>query len=106
MSTDKDQILQFNALFESCLLAKKIDNGKRASVPCSLITTNSSEELAQIIEIYNLGIQIVRANVFDLTLCESILYKLLFLFPDCAEFYYFMATILITNRPNEIHRAG
>jgi hypothetical protein len=86
------RILQFYALCESCLHAKKID-----------ITP---QDKAQLIEIYNLGIQIVRANVSDITLCESILYKLLFLFPDSAELHYFMAYILFTNRPNEIHQAG
>ena len=88
MSSDENQILQFNALCESLLHTKKID-----------ITPHDK---AQIIEIYNLGIQIVRANssgskatfrvsseeatrsvcplpnVSDITLCESILYKLLF----------------------------
>ena len=116
MSSDENQILQFNALCESLLHTKKID-----------ITPHDK---AQIIEIYNLGIQIVRANssgskatfrvsseeatrsvcplpnVSDITLCESILYKLLFLFPDSAELHYFMAYILFTNRPNEIHQAG
>ena len=92
MSSDENQILQFNARCESFLHTKKID-----------ITTTDTIEL---IEFYNLGIKIVRANISDLTLCEYILYKLLFLFPDCAELYYFMAYILISNRPNEIHRAG
>jgi predicted O-linked N-acetylglucosamine transferase (SPINDLY family) len=92
LPNDENLILQFYALCESCLHAKKID-----------ITP---QDKAQIIEIYNLGIQIVRANVSDLTLCESILYKLLFLFPDSAELHYFMAYILFTNRPNEIHQAG
>uniref|UniRef100_A0A6C0IAZ7 O-GlcNAc transferase C-terminal domain-containing protein n=1 Tax=viral metagenome TaxID=1070528 RepID=A0A6C0IAZ7_9ZZZZ len=92
MKDNENHILQFYALCESCLHAKKID-----------ITP---QDKAQLIEIYNLGIQIVRANVSDITLCESILYKVLFLFPDSAELHYFMAYILFTNRPNEIHHAG
>jgi len=113
MTDDENHILQFYALCESCLHTKKID-----------IT---SQDKAQLIETYNLGIQIVRANssgskatyrvsseeaesplpnISDITLCESILYKLLFLFPDSAELHYFMAYVLFTNRPNEIHQAG
>ena len=92
MKDNENHILQFYAFCESCLHAKKID-----------ITP---QDKAQLIEIYNLGIQIVRANVSDIMLCETILYKLLFLFPDSAELHYFMAYILFTNRPNEIHQAG
>ena len=86
------QILQFYALCESYLHTKKIE-----ITPADTVLTS---------EIYNLGIQIVRENVPDQTICESVLYKLLFIFPDSAELYYFMAYIILTNHPNEIHQAG
>jgi predicted O-linked N-acetylglucosamine transferase (SPINDLY family) len=93
---------------ESYLHTKKIEiippNSSGSEDSTENVTPLSDTALTS--EIYNLGIQIVRANVSDSTLCESILYKLLFLFPDCAELYYFMAYILLTNRPNEIHQAG
>lgn len=56
------------------------------------------------VSLYQSGIQIVRSNQANKSLCESVLYRLLFLFPNCAELHYFMAHIILIHHPHEIYQ--
>jgi predicted O-linked N-acetylglucosamine transferase (SPINDLY family) len=70
---------------------------------CSFYETHLCGESTDLRHMFQLGIHLVQSNITNLVVCEDVLYKLLGVFPDCAELCYYMACIYKMH--GGIHRA-
>ena len=54
--------------------------------------------------LYDMGVRLVRAHLSDEALCESVLSRLIFLYPTETDLAYYMAWVVMTHHPTDYPR--